>query len=634
VSWNPIILEDYFVPRDDPPEQKRMSRKSGNFFSNPRNYSMSASSRVAVKNLDLYIEKINLASRDFRRRILGLSGTKTTLRQQYQKDYNILCENMEIILAEDLVQIHQIRLGLVNLEIRKLETVIENFKNVIQHCEQLKLQAEKNVILDLSTLSSPEQIASEIILSYAEKETNLRTALKMAEEKYKDTAFMVNEEARMTRIERLHTIFDLMHSHLDKAQHKFFQSPHIQQKLNCLLLDARTQEGEFLRTWFKNIQTKDVTQIPSSIILNHVDKFTNAFLSKYQIPPNRKHVAALMVHRAIYVRLARFGVIPAPSESERVKPMRDELEFSGSSSLQTQSSLLTSDGEGETTFAAVESQRENYASLNERFQSQCAWMSDLSLAQLGVPWKFIPQSPTPQVGRVARGSFFQQPIQFPSPYSLPLTLKESKNEQDNGTLALAEDAEEVEVSYQPAIVCFRYLDSLVCPADMCYCLCDTVEIIYSIANQTSSQSENKIIGADDFLPLFLYTVIQSKISGIHRVMFILKNYNADLDLKSEIGYYISLVEIAIDTLMNATLEQYLPPADADAEENDDENASNGDASEENVKQPVPANVAEEDDNQSTEPLPIESPKKPVRRDSEKFQVETQIDIFGSGDSAI
>ena len=46
--------------------------------------------------------------------------------------------------------------------------------------------------------------------------------------------------------------------------------------------------------------------------------------------------------------------------------------------------------------AAVESQRENYASLNERFQSQCAWMSDLSLAQLGVPWKFIPQSPTPQ----------------------------------------------------------------------------------------------------------------------------------------------------------------------------------------------------------------------------------------------
>merc|ERR1719354_484103 len=168
---------------------------------------------------------------------------------------------------------------------------------------------------------------------------------------------------------------------------------------------------------------------------------------------------------------------------------------------------------------------------------------------------------------------------------------------------------------------------------MCYCLCDTVEIIYSIANQTSSQSENKIIGADDFLPLFLYTVIQSKISGIHRVMFILKNYNADLDLKSELGYYISLVEIAIDTLMNATLEQYLPPADADAEENDDIN-SNGDVSEENVEQVVPANVAEENQSQPEEPLPSDSPKKPARRDSEKFQVETQIDIFGSGDSAI
>ncbi len=71
-----------------------------------------------------------------------------------------------------------------------------------------------------------------------------------------------------------------MHGHLEKAKHKFFQSPHIQQKLNCLLLDARTQEGQFLRSWFKNIQSKDVTQIPPHLILNHVDKFTNAFLSK------------------------------------------------------------------------------------------------------------------------------------------------------------------------------------------------------------------------------------------------------------------------------------------------------------------------------------------------------------------
>eukprot|EP00494_Astrolonche_serrata_P021314 UN21553 len=89
---------------------------------------------------------------------------------------------------------------------------------------------------------------------------------------------------------------------------------------------------------------------------------------------------------------------------------------------------------------------------------------------------------------------------------------------------------------------FEYLNKLLTPADMCYCLRDTVETTYSIANhyertntKYNVKKQNSIIGADDFIPIFLYVVIQSNVSGLHRVIHILNHYNSPLDMKSEIG---------------------------------------------------------------------------------------------------
>jgi len=201
-------------------------------------------------------------------------------------------------------------------------------------------------------------------------------------------------------------------------------------------------------------------------------------------------------------------------------------------------------------------------------------MKDLTPEQLGVKPGFIPQFSSNEsqrfftVGQVSRGTFFQSPIQFPSPNVLPLSLKnyDSEEIQDaldmNGELTVSQKDENESIPYHQAIEVFKTFNFIVAPADMCYCLCDGVEIIYSIANQTknggkSDKEKIALIGADDFLPIFLYVVIQSGVIGIHRVLYILKNFNSNIDLKSELGYYISVLEIVLDNIMEAKPEDYV-----------------------------------------------------------------------------
>merc|ERR1719471_565013 len=98
------------------------------------------------------------------------------------------------------------------------------------------------------------------------------------------------------------------------------------------------------------------------------------------------------------------------------------------------------------------------------------------------------------------------------------------------------------------------MNHIITPADMCYCLTDTVEIIYSLANYYERLNtdeiahQTKVIGAEDFLPVLLYVIINSNITGTHRIVHVLNHYNSPWDLKSEIGYYISSLQMVNDMI--------------------------------------------------------------------------------------
>jgi len=239
-----------------------------------------------------------------------------------------------------------------------------------------------------------------------------------------------------------------------------------------------------------------------------------------------------MVHRCVFVHLSQLGVIPAPLNSGLQQYLcapiflneenKSEKSSDGStepSSIGTTASFLTS----QSTFICCTSEcgvgydipniqslleqpdtfqftMDDYIHLNDFYQQQISWLRTLTPEQLGIQKKYsYPGSTSPCTNsqasscvdaEIRRGSYFTSRIQFPSTHTLPLSLKNSETPGLEGQLILEAHLDErifneegIEVQpFKEAIEVFQHMNDIITPADMCYCLTDTVEIIYSLAN--------------------------------------------------------------------------------------------------------------------------------------------------------
>ena len=126
--------------------------------------------------------------------------------------------------------------------------------------------------------------------------------------------------------------------------------------------------------------------------------------------------------------------------------------------------------------------------------------------------------------------------------------------------------DEEEVPYSAACKILRELTYLVVPSDMLHCLWSVGRKIYAIAEQYAAANERKAvaaaeqrgedvsarkkkrpegIGADDFVPIFLYVTIHALLPTPFQVCTCIKRFASDTERNSEAGYYLTCFEGAL-----------------------------------------------------------------------------------------
>jgi hypothetical protein len=94
-------------------------------------------------------------------------------------------------------------------------------------------------------------------------------------------------------------------------------------------------------------------------------------------------------------------------------------------------------------------------------------------------------------------------------------------------------------------------------------LSSSSSISTSTTTTTPALKEIKLseVGADHFMPILIYVLVQSNIPHIHRRLSILKHYSSETT--SESAYYLTCVESALMYISSVTCKQL--EADANAE---------------------------------------------------------------------
>jgi len=114
----------------------------------------------------------------------------------------------------------------------------------------------------------------------------------------------------------------------------------------------------------------------------------------------------------------------------------------------------------------------------------------------------------------------------------------------------------VDRPYIKAIEILEDLNVLRVPDDILQCLLACAQAIYRSAreNAVARASEHAYdeVGADSFLPIFIYVVIHSDLPHVHRTLHMVSQYSSESERMAESGYYVTCFEGAITYLMNVT----------------------------------------------------------------------------------
>eukprot|EP00002_Diphylleia_rotans_P035334 TRINITY_DN7698_c0_g1_i1.p1 TRINITY_DN7698_c0_g1~~TRINITY_DN7698_c0_g1_i1.p1 ORF type:complete len:833 (+),score=186.83 TRINITY_DN7698_c0_g1_i1:235-2499(+) len=85
------------------------------------------------------------------------------------------------------------------------------------------------------------------------------------------------------------------------------------------------------------------------------------------------------------------------------------------------------------------------------------------------------------------------------------------------------------------------------PTDMLHCIFTTAKMI---AQMATGGSARRGMGADDFFPIFIYCVVLSDVSTIHRSIGFMKRFSSPNERMSELGYCLTSLEAAVLHLSN------------------------------------------------------------------------------------
>ncbi|OQR86504.1 hypothetical protein ACHHYP_10502 [Achlya hypogyna] len=119
----------------------------------------------------------------------------------------------------------------------------------------------------------------------------------------------------------------------------------------------------------------------------------------------------------------------------------------------------------------------------------------------------------------------------------------------------------------------RRINSFRSPGDKINCIVRCCSIIFSVLNLSRGDSLNRP-GADDFLPVFIYLVLHSKIPGLYSNAEYIAAYRNPADLMSKAGYcfvnlrsaieFIMVLEPTMLTIAPDEFDRLLAAAEADA----------------------------------------------------------------------
>ena len=109
--------------------------------------------------------------------------------------------------------------------------------------------------------------------------------------------------------------------------------------------------------------------------------------------------------------------------------------------------------------------------------------------------------------------------------------------------------DEEEQPYGEACAILRELTYLVVPSDMLFCLWRAGRAIYAMAEGYAAAHDERAgkaakkraegIGADDFVPIFLYVTIHAQLPTPFQVCSCIKRFASDTERNSEAGYYLT-----------------------------------------------------------------------------------------------
>lgn len=87
------------------------------------------------------------------------------------------------------------------------------------------------------------------------------------------------------------------------------------------------------------------------------------------------------------------------------------------------------------------------------------------------------------------------------------------------------------------------------PGDKIECIVQCCSVLFSALNLCRSNSSLSRPGADDFLPVFIYVVLHSKISFLYSCCEYISAYRNATDLMSKAGYCLVNLRSAIEFIL-------------------------------------------------------------------------------------
>eukprot|EP00736_Rhodelphis_marinus_P000161 Rmarinus@m.23339 len=138
-----------------------------------------------------------------------------------------------------------------------------------------------------------------------------------------------------------------------------------------------------------------------------------------------------------------------------------------------------------------------------------------------------------------------------------------KQSEDTGWLP----ADETDVPYGAACVILREITRMQLPLDMLNCLHRTGLKIYELVRECSGRP-GVDIGADTFIPIYLYVAVQADLPCPFHCLHFIQNFTTELEKRTELGYYLACFEGVLQYIVDSTpelLEQHMAASNAHKE---------------------------------------------------------------------